>query len=200
MPKRLLLVFVMAALVSGAGSIDRQQRIAVVAPEPYDGLVMLDQPVESQATRAGAIVVATATALKAARTARSVETTVSLDVEKYLKGTGPDTLTMKLPGGSAGGYNVAVGGVPNFAEGERVVLLLTGTSNPQLISLWQSKYTLVGTEARQAEGRKVSVKELEDKLGGALKKTVTIPINEDAGVIVSNYTTSCPAWPVSACL
>ncbi len=198
MPNRLLLVIVMAALLCGVAAADRQERVAVVAPAAYDGAFMIDQPLEKQAKNAGAIVVAGVTDVRSAKTGTSIETTVSLKIEKYIKGSGPANLKMTLPGGSVGSDHVAVGGVPNFLAGERVLLLLDGASNPKLLSLWQSKYSLAGTQAHQpVERPSVAIKDLEDELGQALNKAVTIPVNEDEAVVVSAFYVSCPGWPTA---
>ncbi|HLG10855.1 MAG TPA: hypothetical protein VI876_03765, partial [Dehalococcoidia bacterium] len=199
MPRRLFLVFVLAVVVCGLSAMDRQERAAVVAPAGFDGVSMLDQPIEKQARDAGAVVIANVTDIRAAHAGSSIETTVSLDVESYIKGAGPDRLTLKLPGGSVGELHVVVGGVPNFLVGERVLLLLDGTSNPKLLSLWQSKYSLAGARAYQPTERpSVAIKDLEGKLSKALSKTVTIPFNEDENVIVSAFYVSCPAWPTAS--
>lgn len=64
---------------------------------------------------------------------RSIESVVTLEALRYLKGDLGSTLMMRLPGGEAGGMVNAIPGAPIVREGELVVLFL-GARGPSLLS------------------------------------------------------------------
>jgi hypothetical protein len=55
---------------------------------------------------------------------RGIETVLTLDVERYLKGDLGPTVALAVPGGQMGRYRSVMPGAPVLAEGEEVVLFL----------------------------------------------------------------------------
>jgi hypothetical protein len=60
--------------------------------------------------------------------ASGFQTAVALKVMQTLKGICDDTLTLLLPGGRSGGRTLRIPGMPIFAAGDEVVLLLERTA------------------------------------------------------------------------
>src|SRR3990170_4808735 len=98
--------------------------VAVVAPAAFDGAFVLPSSIEEQAGRADLIVVGRVDRAASRRVVGGIVTDVSFSVEQYLKGAAGPSLTLMVPGGQVGSDRLLVGGVPNFAEGERVLLFL----------------------------------------------------------------------------
>jgi hypothetical protein len=148
---------------------------------------MMESSLEEQARLAGLIVVGDVTAVRTQPTTDSVETLVTVTVEDTLKGTQRSEVTVTLPGGEYDGRRLVVGGVPNFAGGERVLLFLRGDGDTRLVQLWQSKYSLTGPEAIQQEsGRRTQIDEIERRLSAALQRPIAIA-DEPPGRIISAY-------------
>jgi hypothetical protein len=76
---------------------------------------------------------------------RTIETIVTLEVERYLKGDLGATLQFRLPGGRVGRYRSIFVGAPAFAEDDRVIVFLgaVGPSIPHLVGFTQGVYRLV---------------------------------------------------------
>ncbi|HEY7467249.1 MAG TPA: matrixin family metalloprotease, partial [Dehalococcoidia bacterium] len=190
----ILLPFLAFVLTLAVSDAQPRPRIAVVAPEAYDGALMIDESLESQAQRAGLIVIGRVESVTSRKTSRSIESDVAISVDKSLKGNAPKKLTLTLPGGTVDGIRLQVGDVPNFLSGERVLLLLDGSAKPKLLRRWQSKYSLAGTDAYQPETHsKVTISSLETRLGSALKKSVSIPVSDVETVSIA-FTTYCAPW------
>jgi hypothetical protein len=62
---------------------------------------------------------------------RTIETVVTLEVDRYLKGALGPTIDFRVPGGDLGRYRSIVVGAPEFAVGDRVVVFL-GASGPMV--------------------------------------------------------------------
>lgn len=75
---------------------------------------------------------------------RTIETVVTLEAERYLKGDAGDTLQFRVPGGRLGRYRNIVMGAPQFAVGQRVVVFLgaNGPRVPHVLGLNQGVYRL----------------------------------------------------------
>jgi len=75
---------------------------------------------------------------------RGIESLVVVEVASYLKGDLGDQLTVRVPGGRAGGFVNIIPGAPRFAEGDRVVLFLktSGPSIPVITGTSQGVYRL----------------------------------------------------------
>lgn len=76
---------------------------------------------------------------------RTVETIVTLDVERYLKGGLGATVQFSVPGGRLGRYRSITVGAPAFAPGERVIVFLgaTGPAIAHLVGFSQGVYRML---------------------------------------------------------
>jgi hypothetical protein len=75
---------------------------------------------------------------------RTIETIVTLDVERYLKGSLGATVEFRVPGGVLGRFQNVVVGAPEFAIDERVVVFLGahGPSVPYVLGLSQGVFRI----------------------------------------------------------
>jgi hypothetical protein len=73
---------------------------------------------------------------------RTIETTVSLQVDEYLKGSLGPVLQFRVPGGLLGRYRSVLVGAPEFALDQQVVVFLgaRGPSVPFLLGLSQGVF------------------------------------------------------------
>jgi hypothetical protein len=78
-----------------------------------------------------------------------IDSLVTIDVMHYLKGSLGDSVTVRVPGGQAGGRVNIIPGAPTFAQGDQVVLFLRseGPSIPIVTGTSQGVYR-VTTDAR----------------------------------------------------
>ncbi len=198
MTTRFLLIAALIAVAICASSTERHFRIAVVAPAPYDGALMIEEPFEAQVGMARNIVVGRVTDVVSFKEPGTIKTRIQIEVEEYVKGGGPTALTLTVDGGSVGNETLDVGGVPRFVSGERVLLLLDGSTQPKLLNRWQSKFSLAGTQAFQTgERRSQSIRALEQSLSSALGAAVDIP--EDNTEITSlAFATYCAPWSTAS--
>jgi hypothetical protein len=76
---------------------------------------------------------------------RSIDTIVTLDVERYLKGAFGSTIQFRVPGGELGRFRSIVVGAPEFAVDDRVVIFLgaRGPTVPYVLGLSQGVFRLV---------------------------------------------------------
>ena len=90
---------------------------------------------------------------------RGIETLLSIDVERTLKGNSGDSIVVRVPGGQMGPYLSVMPGAPRFAEGEEVVLFLAGTPPevPHILALSQGVFRVVRD---QNTGARIVVPEL----------------------------------------
>ena len=75
---------------------------------------------------------------------RTVDTMVTLEVERYLKGSLGDILEFRVPGGELGRFRNVVVGAPAFSVDERVVVFLGahGPSVPYVLGLSQGVFRI----------------------------------------------------------
>ena len=75
----------------------------------------------------------------------TIETIVTLEVERYIKGALGPTLRFRVPGGDLGRFRSIVVGAPAFAVDERVVVFLgaRGPSVPYVLGLSQGVFRVV---------------------------------------------------------
>lgn len=75
---------------------------------------------------------------------RSIETVVTLETERYLKGEAGRMVQFRVPGGTMGRYRNIVMGAPQFSVGQRVVVFLgaNGPRVPYILGLSQGVYRL----------------------------------------------------------
>lgn len=79
---------------------------------------------------------------------RTIETIVTLEVERYLKGSFGATLQFRVPGGTLGRYRNIVVGAPGFAADQHVVVFLgaAGPMIPYILGFNQGVYRVVRSE------------------------------------------------------
>jgi hypothetical protein len=77
---------------------------------------------------------------------RSIETMVTLEVERYVKGSLGDTVAFRVPGGELGRFRHVVVGAPEFTIGERVLVFLgaRGPSIPYVLGFSQGVFRIAG--------------------------------------------------------
>lgn len=75
---------------------------------------------------------------------RGIESLVTVEVAGYLKGGSGEEMSVRVPGGEAGGYVNIIPGAPRFVPGDRVVLFLksSGPSIPVITGTSQGVYRL----------------------------------------------------------
>ena len=76
---------------------------------------------------------------------RSIDTIVTLEVERYLKGSFGPSLQFRVPGGELGRFRSVVVGAPEFAVDEHVVIFLgaRGPSVPYIVGFSQGVFRVV---------------------------------------------------------
>jgi len=76
---------------------------------------------------------------------RTIETIVTLDVDRYLKGSLGSTIAFRIPGGSLGRYRRIVVGAPEFTIGDRVIVFLgaNGPMVPFIVGFNQGVYRVL---------------------------------------------------------
>lgn len=76
---------------------------------------------------------------------RTIETIVTLEVDRYFKGSLGSTLHFRVPGGEFGRYRTIVVGAPEFAVDQRVVVFLSvaGPMIPYIVGFNQGVYRVV---------------------------------------------------------
>lgn len=107
---------------------------------------LLRMDFDDLAGQADRVVIGTVASLdgRLEETGRFVHTDVTLTVERYLAGTGDDTIVLRTPGGQAGGLATVAHGAPSFTVGERVLLFLTEWEDgtPKVLGYAQGKSTV----------------------------------------------------------
>ena len=102
--------------------------VAVVALAlPSHGTVLIEKSLDNLVTESEMIVRATATHRWAeeSRTTDSIDTFTEFQVTEWIRGEQANSLVVvKVPGGVLGDRSVAVPGVPQFLEGQDVLLFL----------------------------------------------------------------------------
>ena len=83
----------------------------------------------------------------------TIETIVTLEVERYIKGALGQTLRFRVPGGDFGRFRSIVVGAPEFVVDERIVVFLGahGPSVPYVLGLSQGVFRIVRAGADAAE-------------------------------------------------
>lgn len=120
------------------------------------GTVLVPADVDELSRDAATIVRGTVVAVDAQRTddRRGVETLVTVEVERYLKGVLGRTVTFRVPGGRIGRFRSLVVGAPQFERDQQVIVFLghRGPSIPYVLGLHQGVYKI----ARQGDLRVVT--------------------------------------------
>jgi hypothetical protein len=135
--------------------------IVALAIRPAAAIVYVATDFATLVREARAIVLGRVVALQPEWTEgrRNIETHVSIEVERYLKGSLGASLVVRVPGGQMGPYLSVMPGAPRFSEGDEVVLLLAGdlADVPHILGLGQGAFRVVGDPA---SGARIVVPEL----------------------------------------
>jgi len=106
-----------------------------------------------------------------------IYTTVTFDVQEYLKGSSDaGTKTFRLPGGKVGDIELRIAEMPEFKSGERALLFLKNGNTPddaQIVGMKQGKYSINGDRVVE-----------KNKSLAELKKEIVNNLGDDA--IASN--------------
>lgn len=89
--------------------------------------MVLPSSIQKMTTSSDAIVVGRVASQSAATESGKIFTNVVVDVTEWYKSAGvsrPSTITLKIPGGTSGGYTMHVDLAPAFGDGEEVLLFL----------------------------------------------------------------------------
>lgn len=97
---------------------------------------------------------------------KRIFTSVRIDVEKYIKGSGQRWIEIKVPGGKVGKITEEVPDVPHFSTGEKVVLFLKPDFF-RIVGWHQGKYTIKGDKV---VGLGIKVDEFINKIQIILNK------------------------------
>lgn len=100
----------------------------------------------------------------------------TLSVEKYIKGTGFETLIIITKGGEVGDYGVWVEDVPVFTKNETVLVFLKQAGREFSVVGWvQGKYIVENEEVRDISGEKVSLKDFLRRVEDAIPEEAATP-------------------------
>jgi hypothetical protein len=118
--------------------------IAALFIAPAEAITVVPITFEELVAESTAVVYARVAAVRGRWTAdrRSIESLVMLESLRYLKGDLGEELTMRLPGGEAGGMLHVLPGAPVLRTGDLVVLFLgsRGPSIPSPVGLTQGVF------------------------------------------------------------
>jgi len=84
---------------------------------------------------------------------KTIFTYVTVSVSGWLKGIGPKTVTIRVPGGEVGGVGLVVEDMPHFVKGETIITFLEPDSEQSVMKvkgLHQGKFTVVKGKVREA--------------------------------------------------
>ena len=121
--------------------------LAVFSLAPLDALTLSPMTFEQLGGEATAIVFARVADVRGRWTAdrRSIESVVSLDALRYLKGDLGSDIELRVPGGEAGGMRQMMPGAPALREGDLIVAFLgsRGPALPTLVGFTQGLFRVV---------------------------------------------------------
>jgi hypothetical protein len=109
--------------------------LAIASAVPVDAIVVVPMTFEELVGEAAAVVYARVADVRGRWTTdrRGIESVVTLDALRYLKGDLGDQIAMRLPGGEAGGFVNVIPGAPVLRAGDLVVLFL-GARGPAVLT------------------------------------------------------------------
>lgn len=100
----------------------------------------------------------------------------TVSVEKYVKGTGHETLIIITKGGTVGDSGVWVEDVPEFTKNETVLVFLKKAGREFSVAGWaQGKYIVENEEVRDISGEKVSLKDFLRHVEDAIPEEAATP-------------------------
>ena len=98
-----------------------------------------------------------------------VHTYSTVSVEKYIKDTGSETLTIITDGGTVGDSGVWVENTPVFTKNEKVLVFLKKAGREFSVAGWaQGKYIVENEEVLDRSGEKVSLKDFLRRVEDAM--------------------------------
>lgn len=98
-----------------------------------------------------------------------VHTYSTVSVEKYIKGTGSETLTIITEGGTVGDLVAWVEDTPIFTKNEKMLVFLKKAGREfSVVGLVQGEYILENEEVRDISGEKVSLKDFLRRVEDAI--------------------------------
>lgn len=104
-----------------------------------------------------------------------IHTYSTVSVEKYIKGTGSETLTIITEGGTAGDLVVWVEDTPFFTKNEKVLVFLKKAGREFSVAGWaQGKYIVENEDVRDISGEKVSLKDFLRRVEDAIPPHDTV--------------------------
>lgn len=107
----------------------------------------------------------------------AIYTYSTLLVEKYIKGTGPETLTIITEGGNVGDLWMWVEDVPDFTKNETVLVFLKQAGDEFSVVGWiQGKYIVEDEYVRDLSDEKTSLKEFLRRVEDAMPENAVTPI------------------------
>lgn len=107
----------------------------------------------------------------------AIYTYSTLLVEKYIKGTGPETLTIITEGGNVGDLWMWVEDVPDFTKNETVLVFLKQAGDEFSVVGWiQGKYIVEDEYVRDLSDEKTSLKEFLRRVEDAMPEYAVTPV------------------------
>lgn len=98
-----------------------------------------------------------------------VYTYSTVSVEKYIKGTGHEMLTIITEGGTVGDSGVRVEDIPEFTKNETVLVFLKKAGREFSVVGWvQGKYIVENENVRDLSGEKTSLKDFLRRIEDAI--------------------------------
>lgn len=95
---------------------------------------------------------------------RLIVTDVTLDVSETLKGEPAVRQTLRIAGGTVGEVTLTMSEVPEFRDGEDVIVFLAHDQVPsRVVGLWQGKFTVEGQVVERG-GRRLSLADFLDEI------------------------------------
>jgi hypothetical protein len=121
--------------------------LAAASLAPLEAVTLSPMTFEQLVDEATAVVYARVADVRGRWTAdrRNIESIVSLDALRYLKGNLGESVEVRVPGGQAGGMRQVMPGAPVLREGELVVAFVgaQGPAIPTLVGFTQGLFRVV---------------------------------------------------------
>ncbi len=111
----------------------------------------------------------------------TIYTYSTLSVEKYIKGTGHETLTIITEGGTVGDLSMWVEDVPVFTKNETVLVFLKQAGNEFSVVGWiQGKYIVENEYVRDLSDEKTSLKDFLRRVEDAIPEDAATHVRTPA--------------------
>jgi hypothetical protein len=111
----------------------------------------------------------------------TIYTYSTLSVEKYIKGTGPETLIIITEGGTVGNLSMWVEDVPVFTKNETVLVFLKQAGSEFSVVGWiQGKYIVENEYVRDLSDEKTPLKDFLRQIEDAIPEDVATPVRTPA--------------------